>query len=461
MAATDDIEARVKAFIAHWHMLPRGGTMLVGFSGGADSTALLVLLERMMCDLMAVHLHHGLRGRQAAADADWCRQFCDRRGISFECRELQVPARQRAAEGVEEAARRCRLGFWKMRAGPDDVVALGHHADDCLEDMALRLVRGANASGLTGLRPVRRLDGVRTVRPLLCLRRSEIEAFLVKQGITDWREDETNADVALRRNAVRHEWLPLIRRVVGHDRGMLRTLEALRDDADLLETLADEVVAGLSGTRDWRDLHPALLPRVMRLWLREQTGRDVILSHDALQRLRAAFAGPAGTSVQIPCGEGVTLTWDRDGLHMADADAAPWTLLRWNWRETAELPVPGWGILRAEQDLVVPSLSVLERREAGDEWFAPEALPSVLTVRHWCEGDRMVPFGASSARKLQDLFTDMGVPRRLRHRLPVVWSGDEIIWVPGVRRAAIGRVVAGEVAVRLTGRPLVRNTPGD
>ena len=298
-------------------VLPAAGRVFAGFSGGADSTALLLMLaEAAPGRLTAVHFQHGLRGAAAERDAAWCRKFCGTRKIPFKLVRLAVLKSRRPGESLEEAARRCRLEKWRKLAGPEDVVALGHHADDRLEELLLRLARGANASGLVGLRPERVVEGVRFVRPLLGLRRTEIEEFLRANGVRKWREDGSNADPAFRRNAIRHKWLPLIREDTGHDKGLLASLEALALDAGFLEAEAARRLPQMTALAAWRGLPPALLPRVLRLWLGRELGHDVVPLNAAVERLRDELARPPAGTRQVPLGGGVTIGVSRRGVEL-------------------------------------------------------------------------------------------------------------------------------------------------
>lgn len=450
MQAEPDIRQRVAEFIAQHGLLTDVAHLLVGFSGGADSATLLLLLRDLAGPITGIHLHHGLRGAAADADAAWCEEFCASIGVTFERHTLDVPARRRPAESVEEAARRCRLEFWRERAPARTSVALGHQLDDCLEDLLLRLARGANASGLTGLRPLRVLDGVRIVRPLLCVRRAELEAFLRKEGINEWCEDSSNLDTALRRNAVRHEWLADIRRTLGHDAGLVHSLAALRADADFLEACAGRAVAAMDDAAKLRDLHPALLPRVLRLWLREQLGRDFVPARALVTRLRTELQRDLKQPVQIPLERGLALLLDRHGLRLAQPAVALTTRL-WRWRErrTLALPETGAGLCA---EVLAGEVGLEEFSESGcTEYYDAASLPPVLTVRAWQAGDRVVPFGAASAKKLQDIFVDAHVPRRERAAVPILVAQSEIIWAAGVRRAEFGRAAPGAAQlVRLT-----------
>lgn len=439
---------RVAEFALAHGLLAGVRRVRVGFSGGADSTALLLLVRGLHADVEAVHLHHGLRGPAADGDALWCERFCAERDIRFTCARIDVPRHRRRGESLEEAARRRRLEYWAATTDPADAVALGHHLDDCLEDMLLRLARGANSGGLTALRPLATLEGVRVLRPLLCLRRAEIEEFLDAQGVQDWRRDATNDEIALRRNAVRHQWLPLLRQTVGHDRGLVRSLEALREDADCLAALAREHAGAVRDLDALRRLHPALLPRVLRLWLREETGRDVVLPREALLRLRRELGRTgAGGARRVPVGQGRWLALGPGGLRLVSA-APRLTERTWVWAESPRLEVPEVGaVLTAETLRAAPSPR--PDRQAMTELFAAEALVGSLQVRSWRPGDRMVPFGRRRPVKLQDLFTKDRIARDLRPRLPVVLCGETVIWVPGLRRAEFGRVTPGTPAVRL------------
>jgi tRNA(Ile)-lysidine synthase len=297
------------------------------------------------------------------------------------------------------------------------------------------------------MRPVADLCGVRILRPLLCLRRNEIERFLAEQGVRDWRQDATNADTSLRRNAVRHLWLPLLRRTVGHDEGLRRSLEALGEDADCLAELARECLGTVHDSQALRRLHPALLPRVLRLWLRQETGQDWVMPRQAVLRLRRELARLDGARRRVPIGQGCHLELGPAGLRLVSRGPAV-AERSWSWRDCPRLELAEVGaVLTAET--VADGAAALPSRGGNAEIFDADALGPTLTVRSWQPGDRMVPFGRKRPAKLQDLFTNECLPRDRRRCVPLVLSGGTIIWVPGVRRAEFGRVRPDQAAVRL------------
>lgn len=220
-----------------------GRTVVAGLSGGRDSVALLLALQRSGCALRACHVHHGIRGAQADEDAAFCEGLCERLGIPFEVHRISVPQlAAESGESLETAARRARhaiLADCAARCG-GYTVALAHHADDQAETVLFRLARGS--AGLRGMLPVRQDETTTWVRPLLGATRVQITAWLSGLG-QDWREDATNAVPDAARNRIRLEVLPALQRALGRDvvpvlnrsaRLQQETLEALEAALSLL-----------------------------------------------------------------------------------------------------------------------------------------------------------------------------------------------------------------------------------
>jgi tRNA(Ile)-lysidine synthase len=201
--------------------LPESGfwehPVLVAVSGGADSVALLLVLRELAARrgggaagrLVVAHAEHDLRPT-APRDRDFVRDLATSLGLPFVCRRLAVLAEGDRGEGVEAAARRLRYDFLAAAAAARGCrhVAVAHTADDQVETILHRGLRGTGLAGLGGMPQARSLsDGISLVRPLLGATRAEVRAFLAAAGGA-WREDETNADVARARNFLRHEILP-------------------------------------------------------------------------------------------------------------------------------------------------------------------------------------------------------------------------------------------------------------
>jgi tRNA(Ile)-lysidine synthase len=240
-------------------LLRAGERVCVAVSGGADSVALLVGLceangggvrggrskssncEPLGVVLSAAHVHHGLRGADADGDEAFVRELCARLGVELRVFRVDTAARQAAeGEGLEEAARELRYAALRglMTSGVVDVVATAHTLDDQAETVVMKMLRGAWTEGLGGISPevqglgIREqgLGGGRIVRPLLGVRRVEVEAFLRARG-QGWREDDSNRDVSLTRNRVRHVLMPMLREFNPRvDALLARTAEVAREE---------------------------------------------------------------------------------------------------------------------------------------------------------------------------------------------------------------------------------------
>jgi tRNA(Ile)-lysidine synthase len=221
-----------------------GERVCVAVSGGADSVALLLALveanrakEPLGLVLSAVHVHHGLRGADADADEAFVRNLCEQLSVPLLVERVDVAGRQLAErEGLEEAARELRYAVFAelMKSSKADLIATAHTLDDQAETVIMKLLRGAWTEGIAGIAPI--VEGTsqdrhgRVVRPMLGVRRADVEAFLRERGQT-WREDATNQDVSLTRNRVRHELMPMLRQFnPGIDLAFARLAEIARDE---------------------------------------------------------------------------------------------------------------------------------------------------------------------------------------------------------------------------------------
>lgn len=214
------------------------GVVLVGLSGGRDSVALLHVLLQQGCCVHACHVHHGIRGAEADADADFCRTLCDRLQVPLELHRVDVPAlAQEQKVSLETAARSARreiLSAAAARSGTN-AIALAHHADDQAETVLFRLARGA--AGPRGMHPVHEAQGILWLRPLLNHRRADITRYLETLG-EHWVEDATNAVPDVTRNRIRLEVLPALNRALERDVAPVLNRSAAQQ-TDTLEALSE------------------------------------------------------------------------------------------------------------------------------------------------------------------------------------------------------------------------------
>lgn len=192
--------------------------IIIGLSGGRDSVALLCMLIGHGCALQACHVHHGIRGDEADADAAFCAELCAALRVKLHTEYVDIPAlaaeRGTSLETTARVERRRILQQVAERSGVCASIALAHHADDQAETVLFRLARGA--AGLRGMRPVHCAEGHVWLRPLLGCTRAQITGFLRSIGQA-WREDSTNAVADVARNRLRLEVMPALNRAMGRD----------------------------------------------------------------------------------------------------------------------------------------------------------------------------------------------------------------------------------------------------
>lgn len=421
-------------------------TICASFSGGADSLALLLSLAELRksapWELRAVHFEHGIRGDESLADAAYCRTVCERLGVPLRVIPLDVPEHIRPGEGVEAAARRLRQKAWQVILSETEkkpvAVALGHNADDRIESLFLRLMRGSNMSGLHALHAVRKFDGIIWLRPLLEFARADIEAWLAKNGADDFRTDSTNLENDFDRNKLRNIVLPALYREFPRARaGVLTAIRAISEDAEALDNAAEEAFrqAVRPGGLDLGVLAKtprALLPRVLRIWLGgEIPGRPLV------ERIRDLLDRPDrhAASGRIPAENGGSFQWRRGLLQKnGEEPEEPEEPVLWNYRTTPAVRF-GKTVLRFRGEVEggeMPS-------GADAAVFDAETFPRELVLAPRLRGESMTPFGADYSVSLKKLFTDAHVPAPEQPLRPAVRSADapeEILWIPGIRRSA-------------------------
>lgn len=253
-------EQKCRAAIEAHAMLEGVSSLLVGYSGGADSTVLLHLLCRIGAErgisVTAVHIHHMIRGEEADRDLEHCKNVCAQASIPLLFERVDVPAlAKKRKTGVEACARQVRYEIFDRLCAQYgfDRIATAHTADDTLETMLFHLARGSGMEGLSGIAP--RRDAV--IRPLIRCTREEILAYLAAYDLT-CVEDSTNLDLAYTRNLIRHKVVPQLRQVNAAAAEHAASAAALlRRDAEYLRTLAHQA--------QWSPTLPdALLSRKIR-----------------------------------------------------------------------------------------------------------------------------------------------------------------------------------------------------
>jgi tRNA(Ile)-lysidine synthase len=477
-----DFLTSLRRFIAKHDLLPRGSTgasvapVIVGVSGGADSLSLLHALRALAPELdlrlHVAHLDHQLRGEAAQADADFVRDIAQSWGLPYtiESRDVDGFARDHKLS-VEEAARQVRYGFLLevALAQHSDVIAVAHNADDQAESVLMHFLRGSGLSGLRGMLPKMLISDLRVltdrssnqhsalnnqqskiylVRPLLDTPRSAIDEYCAQHNLQP-RIDATNADTTYFRNRLRHELLPLLETYNPQIRSVLcRTADVIAAEHEVLQahtnyawgmTVVEEADSAV--TFDlllWRE-HPIGVRRALLRQAIHQLRpplRDIDFAHiaDAVEILQRATTGD---QVTLPQQLFIEVSYDTFTIAPRDELTLPdWPLLPdrsapliINVPGVTPLPESAW-IAEVTFEPCDHSHVPLSRFAAC---FDAHTLPGPLLLRPRTSADRFHPQGMPSPVRLKDWMINVKVPRLIRDRLPLLVSGDQIVWVPGFR----------------------------
>ncbi|MBL8010719.1 MAG: tRNA lysidine(34) synthetase TilS [Flavobacteriales bacterium] len=399
-------------------LLEPGATVLVALSGGLDSMVLLHILRRLGHPVVAAHAEHGLRGAEGEQDQAWLLQWCREQGVPFETTSLHVPRLRGTANGSVEMLARSARAEWlhgtALRLGIRQV-ATAHHRDDVIETLLLNLMRG---TGLRGWRGIPRRSGP-FIRPLLDVPREAIAAYASDQAIP-FREDASNTDPAFRRNRVRHELLPLMRRMSpGCDRAIARSVGHLHELIVHWEVRSGDRSVDGEGI-PFELLESAPLPRLV---LHEALRHRGVHPAQLDRILRAVAHRRTGARFQLKDGQ---LLVDRDRLRWScPAEAGP------TYTIGADLALPGSAPVRLLRD--DPGGVVDERHVVR---LAAARLHGPLVLRPWRAGDRFRPHGGRGSRLVSDLLIDAKVPRDRKGAVYVLCAAGEIAWVVGHRLSA-------------------------
>jgi len=437
-----------------------GDTLVVGLTGGADSSALLDLLCRLPdynLTLVAAHLNHSLRGVESDADEEFCRILAEKSGIPFEIRRVDIKA---LAEGegmnLEDAGRCARIKFLDevRQKYAATAVALAHHADDQAETLLMRLMRG---SGMTGLSAMAFRNARGYIRPLLEITRSEIERYLKLRGLA-WREDSSNSDTKYLRNRIRHELLPLLETYNPAIRSTLAgTAALLSGDEAFLEELAEQAFMELCLVGERKIvcsigrmglLNPALRRRVIRIAFRQLAGglEGVSLRH--IEAVCGIMISPR-PNLRLNLPQGVAVVREYDDLIFIPG-------LKNDGETDFELLVtePGsWSLPCGGSLSVVPASLAALLADANSVCLDLTKFPFPWLVRTCRPGDRMTPFGMRGTKKVKDIFIDRKIPLSERRRIPLLFCSEHLIWVAGVCVSEWTRIdTASASAVRVTWR---------
>ncbi|MBR6627033.1 MAG: tRNA lysidine(34) synthetase TilS [Lachnospiraceae bacterium] len=452
-------------------MLEPYDKVVLGVSGGADSVCLLfVLLEyarEIPLELSVVHVNHGIR-QEAEQDAAFVRELCDKHGPAYFQENADVAALAKEWHmSEEEAGRIVRYRAFERVAKETGAtkIAVAHNSNDNAETLLFHLFRGSGIRGLGGIRPVR--EGI--IRPLLCLERKEIEAFLQELGVA-YCEDRTNSGDDYTRNRIRHHILPYAEAQVsgGVVASMGRTARILRETEDYLERqthgalkhcVAETDTGYCLETEAFRKEDPVLQKRMLNQLLTELAPGKKDISYVHVQDMLRLFDSEGNRSIDLPFGIRARREYGRVFLERAAVWQEPFGQVK-RGSVTGEksgfcveigldtlkgpmadeegsltITVPETGlcmnfkVFSYKKGMKVP-------QNEYTKWLDYDRIDKSLSIRSRREGDYLSirdGEGRLCHKSLKKYMVAAKIPAGLRSRIPVLAMEEHVLWLPGYR----------------------------
>ena len=430
------------SFIEENHMLEKCETLILGVSGGADSVCLLLLMEEICGQkgiaLKVVHVEHGIRGKESIADAEFVEKLCAEKKIPFYLYSYDVPEEaQKRGESLEETGRFLRyealektaMQFHKAK------IAVAHNQNDDAETVLFHMARGTGLRGLAGIVPVRE----NIIRPLLCLSRAEIEAYLEEKGQV-YQVDSTNLLTVYARNKIRHEVLPVLETVnekaVSH---IAKTSYMLAEVADyvqgeterICEKCVEEQGAGYGFLVKKQELfqYPVFLRKeVLYTVYTRLTGSCKDVKEEHIIQMLALFEKQTGKYIVLPYDCRVFRVYEGIRIQKNRVDEKN------KEKENQLLSAFTFRIIdRNIQNLEIP-------KNQYTKWFDYDKINVKLQIRTRQEGDYFLLDESGKKKQLKDYFIHEKIPRECRDQIPLLTDGKHVLWIVGYRISAYYKV---------------------
>jgi tRNA(Ile)-lysidine synthase len=414
----------IAALTAGLGAIPVATPLCVGLSGGLDSMVLLHALVHLTPPrpVRALHVNHHL-SQSADQWQQRCQDYCASLKVGFTAKSVDVNSALTAAgSGIEAAARSLRYKAFEENLKQHETLLLAHHLDDQLETLLLRLMRGASVQGLSAIPVSRALGSEQLLRPLLPLTRRELVDYAQANELA-WVEDDSNLDISFDRNYCRHSVLPVLaKRWPNYRESWSKSLQLISEAADIVDSVAtqdiDQAISGHPGILNIRVLTALPEPRqrsALRHWLARIAAPELGWKplNDLIQKLKT-HQGSAQTLSQSGNFQLMAYQDELHGLRRLENPQWPqrsWSMAR---ESTFVLPANGELILHPDSDL--------------NEWLANLG---EVSIRYRQGGEHFKPRGRPT-KSLKQVLQETAVPPWLRDRLPLIYSGESLVFIPTV-----------------------------
>lgn len=439
------LEKKAMLAIEKHHLLDDGDSLLVGVSGGPDSLALLYFLysikEQFHLRIVVAHVDHMFRGQQSYEDFLFVEKTCEKLGVDFEGARINIPEYiENTGKSSQVAAREKRYQFFEevMRKYGIHKLVLGHHGDDQMETVLMRLTRGATGKARAGIAIRRQFNSYSVIRPFLWACKKDIEEYCQRYNLMA-RMDYSNESLVYARNRFRLQILPILKKEnqKAHEH-FQRFSEELIEDEELLLSLAEEKLDSIwTKKENYSKVEISSLLRMPKPLQRRAI--QLILNYLYFERQEELSAAhielvlklfqnshPSG-EIHLPSGLKIEKSY---GLGTFSFDA----------KMTEPYSIP----LKIPGETLLPNGSKIQAHyiegnaEKGNDVFIidPDQVKLPLVVRSRKNGDRMKMKGLNGSRKVKDIFIDKKIPLAERAVWPIVEDENhQIIWIPGLKKS--------------------------
>lgn len=460
-----DLKYKVTQYIKKQHMLKPGDHIVVGLSGGADSVCLLLVLvelkEEYQLALHAVHVNHQIRGEEAEKDEVFSKELCRKWNVPYSVVTENVPAlAKRMGLTEEEAGRNVRYQAFthlaealeqEKKAAGKVKIAVAHHKNDQAETMLHHLCRGTDVAGLAGIPAVRG----RIIRPLLCVTRGEIEAYL-RENRQSYQTDTTNLLEEYTRNRIRRQILPHLETLINPNavEHIAMTAESLREVADFMEQTSKQIYEeAVTVTEEGAELalpifekqHPVMKRWVIKKILEELSGTHKNIEKTHIMSTVALADRQVGKRISLPYG--ITVWREYDTLCFQNKQE---TVEKIN-REKQEFILPGEGeCIVPEGDICIQTrIFSTEHKEYilykipknnCTKWFDYDKIENAVIFRKIRKEDYLQLDASGHHKRVKRVCMDAKISARERESMWIVADGDHAMWIPNVRMSAYYKV---------------------
>ncbi len=422
---------KIKQTLAEYNMIDKGGSMLIGLSGGADSVclthALWQLKDELGIKLYTAHLNHGIRGNEAQRDEVFAREFSEKLGIECFVKNADIPSiASKTGDSEETAGRKIRYEFFAELCKKYNIskIATAHNKNDNAETLLMNFMRGSSTGGLCGIPHTRG----NIIRPILNVSREEIEQYCTENGL-DYVTDSTNLTDDYTRNKIRHKLIPFIQREFNSNfvNTVCDNSALIKEDSGYIEENAFKAYSqlvhdGAVSVRQLMEQPAALRRRIVRYMLRDVYKELCDISSGYVSDILALTQKQSGTKIQLA--DNVTARIEYGKLIIErDMELSQPFCYEFHCSETGEIP---------EIQKKV-SISQTDKRKKDGAVYLSCGTQDKIVIRSRRSGDKFYPYGMTGSKKVKDYFINEKIPKEKRNSVPVIEINGTV--------AAVGRRV--------------------